>query len=125
MRSRIGIGGIMAFVACVIVFAGQESRAERPLPSVLPGSAEPLASCNSDSDCQGHGKCSSGSCNHCGSDSECKTGQCKNGMCGSCNSDSQCNGNGKCSNGQCGSCGSDSECPSHTCSGGRCKDYYP
>jgi hypothetical protein len=121
MRSSVRIVGSVMFVACGIVFLGQVSRAE----PALGGSGEVIPLCGSDSDCQGHGKCSNGTCNHCGSDSECKTGQCSNGTCGACNSDYQCKGNGKCSSGQCGSCGSDSECPSHTCSGGHCKDYYP
>ena len=121
MGSSVRIGGVMAFVACGILFGGQVSRAEPPLA----GFGEPLAACGSDSDCQGHGHCSGGTCNHCGSDSDCKTGHCSSGMCGSCGSDSDCKGNGKCSSGQCGNCGSDSECPSHSCSSGRCKNYYP
>ena len=122
MISNIRVGGVVMLVACGLVFfGGQVSRAEPALEGVV----EPIALCGSDSDCQGHGKCSGGNCNHCGSDSECMTGHCSNGMCGACNSDSECKGNGKCSSGQCGSCGSDSECPSHTCSGGHCKNYYP
>jgi hypothetical protein len=123
MRRQIRFGWVWAFVGCaaVLVFGPQESRATPPLG----GSGEPVAMCGSDSDCQGHGKCSGGTCNHCGSDSDCKTGHCSGGMCGSCGSDSDCKGNGKCSSGQCGACGSDSECPSHSCSGGRCKSYYP
>ena len=118
MGSHIRAGGVLAFVACGVL-GGQVSRAG------LSENGEVLAMCGSDSDCQGHGKCSGGTCNHCGSDSECKTGHCSGGMCGACGSDSDCRGNGKCSGGQCGSCGSDSECPSHTCSGGRCQSYYP
>jgi hypothetical protein len=121
MGSRNRIVGVLLFVAGAIVLGGPASQAAEPLPGF--GDAMPL--CGSDSDCQGHGKCSSGTCNHCGSDSDCKTGHCSSGMCGACGSDSDCKGNGKCSSGQCGACGSDSECPSHTCSGGRCKGYYP
>jgi len=120
MNSQIRLGGVLTFVACGILFGAQESRADP-----LGGGGDAIATCGSDSDCQGHGKCSSGSCNHCGSDSDCKTGHCSSGMCGSCGSDSDCRGNGKCSSGQCGNCGSDSDCPSHSCSSGRCKNYYP
>ncbi len=120
MKSEVRFGGVVVFVGCGVVFGAQVSRAEP-----LGGSGDPIVTCGSDSDCQGHGKCSGGTCNHCGSDSDCKTGHCSGGMCGSCGSDSDCKGNGKCSSGQCGACGSDSDCPSHTCSGGRCKNYYP
>ena len=119
-RNRIVAG--LLFVAGAVVFGAPASRAAA---EPLPGSSDAFALCGSDSDCQGHGKCSSGTCNHCGSDSDCKTGHCSSGVCGSCGSDSDCKGNGKCSSGQCGACGSDSDCPSHTCSSGRCKNYYP
>ncbi|HEY1697795.1 MAG TPA: hypothetical protein VGG39_36795 [Polyangiaceae bacterium] len=125
MSSSVRIGGVVAFVAGGILFGGQVSRAEPPPLAGFGAFGEPASGCGSDSDCQGHGKCSSGTCNHCGSDSDCKTGHCSSGMCGSCGSDSDCKGNGKCSSGQCGSCGSDSECPSKSCSGGHCKNYYP
>lgn len=122
MRSNMRIGGALLFAACgTIIFAASASRAAPQLAD----NGDPIATCGSDSDCQGHGKCSSGTCNHCGSDSDCKTGHCSSGTCGSCGSDSDCRGNGKCSSGQCGNCGSDSDCPSHSCSSGRCKNYYP
>jgi hypothetical protein len=121
MRSEIRWGGVFAFIACGVVFGAQVSRADSP--PVF--GDEPIAMCGSDSDCQGHGKCSGGSCNHCGSDSDCMTGHCSSGMCGSCGSDSDCKSNGKCSSGQCGACGSDSDCLSKSCSGGRCKNYTP
>jgi len=77
--------------------------------------------CGSDSDCNGHGKCSSGKCGACGSDSDCKFGTCSSGRCGSCGSDSDCKV-GKCSSGKCGSCGSDSDCKGGRCSSGRCSN---
>jgi hypothetical protein len=121
MGSRIRIGAVLLSLAGAVLFGVPVSHAA----SSLPGNGDAVELCGSDSDCQGHGKCSSGSCNHCGSDSDCKTGHCSSGICGSCGSDSDCRGNGKCSSGQCGSCGSDSDCPSHSCSSGHCKDYYP
>ena len=124
MRSNIRIHGVLLFTGIGLLFAAVSSAAPARAPAVVDnGDAIPM--CGSDSECQGHGKCSGGSCNHCGSDSDCKTGHCSSGVCGSCGSDSDCHGNGKCSSGQCGNCGSDSECPSHSCSGGRCKNYYP
>ena len=121
MDTRIRIVGVLLAVVGAVVLGVPVSHAAPPLAGV----DEAVPMCGSDSDCQGHGKCSGGSCNHCGSDSDCKTGHCSGGMCGSCGSDSDCKGNGKCSSGQCGACGSDSDCPSHSCSGGHCKNYSP
>ncbi len=56
--------------------------------------------CSFDSDCGGYGKCSQGSCGHCGFDSDCNIGKCGSGMCGACSFDSDCKG-GKCSSGRC------------------------
>ncbi|WP_146648363.1 hypothetical protein [Labilithrix luteola] len=58
------------------------------------------ASCGSDADCAGFGKCSSGKCGACGSDSDCNVGKCSSGKCGACGSDSDCRG-GRCSSGRC------------------------
>src|SRR5215470_1928735 len=60
--------------------------------------------CSSNSDCNGHGTCSGGTCNHCSSNSDCKSGTCSGGKCGGCSSNSDCHGNGTCSGGTCGHC---------------------
>ena len=84
------------------------------------GARVAYASCSSDSDCAGLGKCSNGKCGACGSDSDCKFGTCSSGRCGACGSDSDCRGHGKCSGGRCGACGSDSDCRIGKCSSGKC-----
>lgn len=77
--------------------------------------------CGSDSSCR-VGKCKSGSCGHCGSDSDCKGhSKCHSGMCNSCGSDSNC-AVGKCKSGQCGACGSDSDCKGGKCKSGQCSN---
>ncbi len=64
------------------------------------GAARAGSQCSFDSDCGGYGKCSGGTCGHCGFDSDCSIGKCSNGMCGACSFDSDCKG-GKCSSGRC------------------------
>ena len=48
---------------------------------IAAGARTASASCGSDSDCAGVGKCSSGKCGSCGSDSDCKGGRCSSGRC--------------------------------------------
>src|SRR4051794_7044979 len=93
------MGKSLFFIFALLVATAASSR---PVEARSNGDEiAPLASCGSDSDCAGFGKCSGGKCGACGSDSD-------------------CHGHGKCSSGQCGACGSDSDCSEGHCSGGKC-----
>ena len=56
--------------------------------------------CSTASDCGGYGYCSSGTCGHCSTSSDCSVGTCSSGSCGHCSTSSDCKG-GTCSSGHC------------------------
>ena len=92
------MGKSLIFVFAVLVATAASSR---PVEARSSGDeVASVASCGSDSDCAGFGKCSGGKCGACGSDSDCKGGKCSSNHCGACGSDSDCRG-GRCSSGRC------------------------